>query len=74
MLAASLKGQLALVDPNTLMLAPHFPHSPINAPHFFGGGNIYIYIEFYEERKEKIVEKRSEVERKIIKSEEILEK
>ena len=30
--------------------------------------------EIYEERKEKIVEKRSEVERKIIKSEEILEK
>ena len=44
-------------------------------PIFFGGGiYIYIYIEFYEERKEKIVEKRREVERKIIKSEEILEK
>ena len=32
MLAASLKGRLALVYPDTLMLAPYSPHSPINTP------------------------------------------
>ena len=70
MLATSLKGRLALVYPNTLMLAPYFPHSPRNTLTF-----INIYIKFYEEKIEKKrVEKKSEVERKIIKSEEILEK
>ena len=49
MLATSLKGRLALVYPNTLMLGPHFPHSLINTPIFWKN----ISIKFYEEKIEK---------------------
>ena len=58
MLAASCHGRLALVYPNTLMLAFHFPHSckyPPPPP---------IFEKNHGEKQEEIGRENSEIERK----------
>ena len=53
-LAASLKGRLALVYPDTLMLAPYSSHSSINTlpptPPSFWKNFVEINVEFYVEK------------------------
>ena len=82
-LATSLKGRLALVYPDTLMLAPYSSHSSINtlppSPPSFWKNFVEINVEFYVEKiganREKMWKKKKiERSKKKKKSENPLEK